>query len=60
MFKLLIQLVFFFFLKVHLMSKYINFKLDFNKLQVKYKHFHDLQKHVQNQQHVNDVSFYEF
>jgi len=33
---------------------------NFSKLQVKYKHFHDLQKHVQNPQHVNDVSFYEF
>ena len=60
MFKLLIQLVFFFFLKVHLMSKYINFKLDFNKLQVKYKHFLNLQIHAQNSQRINDEDFYEF
>ena len=33
---------------------------NFNKLLVKYKHFYYLQKHVQNQQHINDVSFYEF
>jgi len=53
MFKLLIQLVFFFFLKVHLM-------FDFNKLQVKYKHFLNLQIHAQNSQRINDEDFYEF
>ena len=33
---------------------------NFDTLQAKYIHFHDLQKHVRNQQHVNDVMIYEF